>query len=82
MGLQERRSGDKPRSSNLRSLLNQDQQLELALLERFGWELKFVRRPPFQKQIAVVYDCETRRYAVLKDDGTLDEHPPFTIRPP
>jgi hypothetical protein len=77
----ERRSGDRPRSSSLRQRLNQDQQLELATLERFGWELKFIRQPPFQAPIAVVYDSETRRYAILKDDGTLDENPPFKIRP-
>lgn len=77
----ERRSGEKPRSSNLRQRLNQDQQLELATLERFGWELKFIRQPPFQKPVAVVYDPETRRYAVLREDGTLDENPSFTIRP-
>jgi hypothetical protein len=77
----ERRIGEKPRSSSLRGQLNEDQLLELATLERFGWELKFIRRPPFQKSIAVVYDSETRRYAVLKEDGELDDHPSFTIRP-
>jgi hypothetical protein len=76
----ERRTGDKPRSSNLRNQLNQDQQLELATLERFGWELKFIRRPPFQKPIVVVYDFETQRYAVLREDGSLDENPKITIR--
>lgn len=76
----ERRTGEKPKSSSLKQQLNQDQQLELAVLERFGWELKFIRRPPFQKPIAVVYDLETRKYAVLKEDGTLDEKPAFKIR--
>lgn len=76
----ERRSGDKPRSSSLKHQLNEDQQLELATLERFGWELKFIRRPPFQPAIAVVQDVETKRYAILKEDGTLDEKPGFKIR--
>ena len=76
----ERRTGQKPRSSNLRHQLNEDQQLELALLERFGWELKFIRRPPFQPPIAVVYDIEAKKYAVLKEDGTLDEKPSIVIR--
>jgi hypothetical protein len=80
MSGQERRSGEKPRSSTLKHQLNQDQQLELAVLERFGWELKFIRRPPFQKAIAVVYDSETKKYAVLKEDGGLDENMPFTPR--
>jgi hypothetical protein len=76
----ERRSGDKPRSSSLRNMLNEDQQLELAMLERFGWELKFIRRPPFQSPIPVVYDSESKCYAVLREDGSLDENPPFEIR--
>lgn len=76
----ERRSGDKPRASHLRHQLNEDQQLELATLERFGWELKFIRKPPFQASVAVVYDPETRRYAVLREDGSLDDHVPFTVR--
>ena len=80
MSGEERRSGEKPRSSHLKHQLNQDQQLELAVLERFGWELRFIRRPPFQKPIAVVYDSETKKYAVLKEDGSLDEKVPFTIR--
>jgi hypothetical protein len=77
----ERRTGDKPRSSGLKSQLNEDQQLELATLERFGWELKFIRRPPFGKPIAVVQDCDTKKFAVLLEDGSLDEKPSFTIRP-
>jgi hypothetical protein len=76
----ERRSGDKPRSSSLKHQLNEDQQLELAVLERFGWELKFIRRPPFEKPIAVVYDIESKKYAVLKEDGTLDEKTQLKIR--
>lgn len=77
----ERRHSEKPRSSILRVQLNQDQQLELAMIEQFGWELKFIRQPQFQKPIPVVYDSETKRYAVLKEDGSLDENPGFTIRP-
>ena len=36
MAENERRSGDKPRSSGLRGRLTDDQKLELATLERFG----------------------------------------------
>ena len=77
----ERRSGEKPRGSLLRKRLSPDQQLELATLERFGWELKFIRSPPFQPAVAVVYDPQTKRHAVLCEDGSLDENPRFTIRP-
>jgi hypothetical protein len=76
----ERRYAEKPRSSVLRMQLNQDQQLELALLERFGWELKFIRRAPFQPPVAIVFDFERKRYAALRDDGSLDEHLRLQIR--
>lgn len=81
MPTQERRRGEKPRASNLRTQLSPDQRMELAILERFGWELKFIRRPPFQDPIAVVYDNDSGKYAVLKEDGSLDEKPSIVIRP-
>ena len=60
--------------------LNQDQLLTLRELERYGWELKFVRRPPFKPSIPVVFDSDRKKFAVLKEDGTLDENPVFEIR--
>jgi hypothetical protein len=80
MPVQERRFGEPPRSTQLRAQLNQDQQLELATLERFGWELKFIRHIPFQPSLAVVFDCEHQSYAVLRADGSLDEHVSLQIR--
>lgn len=76
----ERRSGEKPRSAQMRHRLNQEQQLELAVLERFGWELKFIRQPQFGPPVAVVYDSSTGHYAVLTEDGSLDEKSRFEIR--
>jgi hypothetical protein len=52
----------------------------LAELEKFGWELKFIRRPMFKDPIPVVFDSDRRHFAILKDDGTLDENPEFDIR--
>jgi hypothetical protein len=64
----------------LKRELNEEQRLALAELEKFGWELKFIRRPMFQEPVAVVFDSERRNYAVLRPDGTLDEKPGFNIR--
>lgn len=64
----------------LRSDLNAAQLETLADLERFGWQLKFVRRPIFQPSIPVVFDSDRKTYAVLGADGRLNEHPPFDIR--
>lgn len=60
--------------------LNQDQLITLRELERYGWELKFVRRPQFKPSIPIVFDSDRRKFAVLKEDGTLDENPGFEIR--
>lgn len=64
----------------LKRQLNEDQRLTLAELERFGWELKFIRKPPFQPAIAVVFDGDRRKFAVLEADGRLNENPGFEIR--
>ena len=77
---QERRNADHGNLARLRALLNDDQRTTLADLERFGWELKFVRRPLFQASIPIVFDGDRRTYAVLEVDGTLNEKPGFDIR--
>ncbi|HSR64716.1 MAG TPA: hypothetical protein VLM17_03805, partial [Xanthomonadaceae bacterium] len=56
--------------------LNAEQVHTLHTLERFGWELKFIRRDEGGK-LAVLFDPDARRYAVLDVDGELDENPVF-----
>ena len=75
------RRQDKPAQSNsLRAQLNEDQLMTLRDLERFGWELKFVRRPPFQDAVPVVFDADRKSFCVLRPDGTLDDSPGLNIR--
>ena len=76
----DRRKTDAENKARLRALLNEDQHLTLADLERFGWELKFVRRPMFQPSIPVVFDADRKTWAVLEADGTLNAFPGFEIR--
>ena len=76
----ERRRGDEDSTARLRALLNDDQRATLADLERFGWSLKFVRRPLFLPSIPVVVDGERKTFAVLEPDGSLTEQPGFDIR--
>ena len=80
MSKNERRRNEAKVLSALRRELNQDQLLALTELEKFGWELKFIRKPMFQRPVPVVFDSDRKHYAVLKDDGTLDESPGFDIR--
>jgi hypothetical protein len=76
----ERRSGQKELSSVLKRQLNDAQLLTLRGLEGFGWELKFIRRKPFQEPIAVIFDGDRKQFAVLEADGSLNESPAFEIR--
>lgn len=77
---QERRHAERALALALKRELNEDQRMTLAELERFGWELKFIRRPPFEPKIPIVLDPDRKKFAILEVDGTLNEHPPFKIR--
>ena len=76
----ERRDGQRKPTALWRAQLNEAQEMTLHELERFGWELKFVRRRPFQDPVPVVFDGDRRSFAMLKLDGSLDEDPGFDIR--
>ena len=76
----ERRKTARELSSVLKRELNDAQLSTLSGLEHFGWELKFVRRKPFQPPVAVVFDGDRRNFAVLEPDGTLNERPDFDVR--
>ena len=76
----ERRSGQKELSSVLKRQLNDAQLMTLRGLEGFGWELKFIRRKPFQEPIAVIFDGDRKKFAVLEPDGSLNESPNFEVR--
>ena len=76
----ERRKDERKTGRELRGELNEAQRDTLAELERYGWQLKFIRRPIFQPSIPVVFDGDRKTFAILEADGTLNEHPPFDIR--
>lgn len=76
----ERRKGGKPIPDNLDDTLNDAQLMALPLLERFGWELRFVRRPLFQEAIPVVCNAEGTTVGVLEEDGRLNLQVDVKIR--
>ena len=80
MAESERRRLDKERSNELKRELNEDQLMTLRGLEQFGWELKFIRRPPFKEKVAVVFDGDRKSYAVIEADGALNEKNELDIR--
>jgi hypothetical protein len=68
-----------PRKEKERGL--SDQQLTaLRSFEQNGWELRFVRRPPQDEPVPVMFDVDTGRYAVLEKDGALNKEHGLTIR--
>ena len=76
----ERRRTEAERISALKQQLTDEQRDTLGQLERFGWSLKFVRRPPFQPRVAVLENPDTHRFAILSEDGRLDENPDGDFR--
>lgn len=78
-GTEDRRRAEKERSTALKRQLNDAQLATLNTLERFGWEIKFIRREPAGK-IPVLFDPDARKYAVLGEDGELDESPRIAFR--
>nr|WP_297180562.1 hypothetical protein [Thermomonas sp.] len=80
MADKEHRTGETHSSRELQRELNEAQRLTLASLEKFGWELKFIRHPMFQPLIPVVFDPDRKKYAVLEADGTLNEAAALVIR--
>ena len=76
----ERRKDQQKSPRELRGELNEAQRDTRAELERYGWQLKFIRRPIFQPSIPVVFDGDRKTFAILEPDGTLNEKPMFDIR--
>ena len=70
----------KPLPDVLKTELNPDQRETLGELEKFGWELRFVRHDPEQRPVPVIFDAERAKFAVLDQDGGLDEQAFIDIR--
>jgi hypothetical protein len=64
----------------LKTELNPDQKETLGELEKFGWELRFVRHDPEQRPVPVIFDADREKFAVLDQDGNLDENAFINIR--
>lgn len=77
---EERRKERKPLLDILKSELNTDQRETLDELEKFGWELRFVRHDPEQRPVPVIFDANKSKFAVLDQDGSLDEDAFINIR--
>lgn len=78
----ERRKGEKPIPRDLEAALNDEQLMALHSLERFGWELQFIRRPLFQDPVFVVCNSDGNMLGVLEEDGRLNLQVDLEVRAP
>jgi hypothetical protein len=76
----EKRKGVKPVPDRLDDVLNEMQMRALHQLERFGWQLRFVRKPLFQEPVAVVFSAEGDKIGILEDDGRINMEPEIEVR--
>ncbi len=77
---QDRRNERKALPDILKEELNAEQRDTLGELEKYGWELRFVRHDPDQRPVPVIFDSAKSKFAVLDQDGTLDEEAFIDIR--
>jgi hypothetical protein len=77
---QERRKEWQALPDVLKTELNPDQRDTLGELEKYGWELRFVRHDPEQRPVPVIFDSAHAKFAVLDRDGSLDENAFINIR--
>ena len=78
----ERRRKLAPGPRTVRYELNEDQLAAIADLEKYGWELKFVRHSETGQIVPVVFDTDRKRYAILKPDGSISESTQLDVRKP
>ncbi len=78
--IDEKRKGDSPIPENMDSYLTEDQLAQVHTIERFGWTLKYVRRPPFEEPVVIVQGGDGNSIGVLDKDGRLNLESDITVR--
>lgn len=78
--LKDSRNSEVTVPDNLSDYLNEAQLRALRMVEDFGWELKFIRRPLFQQVVPVVVSHDGTQYGVLEQDGSINMKPDIVIR--
>jgi len=76
----EKRKDDKPIPDRLEDVLNDVQMLALRQIERFGWQLRFVRKPLFQEPVPVVFSADGDKIGILEEDGRINMEADIKVR--
>ncbi len=77
---EDKRKGEKAIPDNVENYLNDLQQEILDKIEKHGWALKFVRRPPDSPPIIVIEDKKGKELGVLEEDGAINYESGILIR--
>ena len=78
---EEKRVGEKAIPDNVDDYLNDLQKVILDKINKFGWSLKFVRRPSNENPIVVIQDQDGKKIGVMKEDGEIDFETGIELRP-
>ena len=77
---EERRQAGMREGGDENESLNEAQLQALQTVERFGWRLRFVRKPLFLEPVPVVYSPEGKAFAVIEEDGKLNTEIDIRLR--
>ena len=80
MQVQNKRNKQSPIPENFLDYLTVDQEVALGGLRGIGWELKFIRRPPFEECTAVLINTGSHVLGVLEKDGHVNFAPDLALR--
>ena len=69
---EEKRVGEKAIPDNVDVYLNDLQKIILGKINKFGWSLKFVRRPSDENPIIAIQDQDGNKIGVMLDDGGIN----------
>ena len=76
----ERRNNGKHSLEDSNEVLNDSQLLALNKMEGFGWVLAFIRKPLFQDIVPVLFHPDSKKLAILDNDGALNIKPDIKFR--
>jgi len=69
---EEKRTSNKPIPDNAANYMNTEQLAELHKIERFGWNIKYIRHPLFQDPVIFVTSADGNSIGILEEDGRLN----------
>ena len=69
---EEKRGDQKAIPDNVDDYLNDLQKVILGKISKFGWSLKFVRRPDNEQPTIVIQDQDGKKIGVMLDDGGIN----------